>query len=271
MKEITVSESRDIMLNLLRDVADFCDANNLVYYLAYGTLIGAIRHKGFIPWDDDIDIMMPRPDYEKFIELYHKIGRFGISSPFIDKGCFFFYSKVYDDRTLKYEAGIDYNRYTPLGIDIDIFPLDGVPEETLRNKYIKDYLKLIRYGNLLRRARAPRSNSTSIKGRIAAFTINPICRFIGKDFFIKRIIDIATKYKYQSCDRVHVAFPMHENVGEQYEKRLFNNRIKMKFENDEYWIPEGYDEILTSYYGDYMQLPPIQERVTHHVNKICWK
>ena len=102
MQEISREDSKQLMLKILRDVADFCDNNNLVYYLAYGTLIGAIRHKGFIPWDDDIDIMMPRPDYEEFVRLYHKKGRYGISSPLVDDGCFLVYSKVYDQRTIKY-------------------------------------------------------------------------------------------------------------------------------------------------------------------------
>ena len=70
MKELTIEEHKKLALDILIDVADFCEKNGIRYFLAYGTLIGAIRHKGYIPWDDDIDIMIPRPDYDKFLKLY---------------------------------------------------------------------------------------------------------------------------------------------------------------------------------------------------------
>ncbi len=262
-------ESKKIMLDILDDVASFCDNNNIIYYLAYGTLIGAVRHKGFIPWDDDIDIMMPRPDYEKFVLLYHEKGKYAISTPLIDNGCFLVYSKVYDKRTAKYENGVDYNRYPVLGIDIDVFPLDGLPNNIGTRRIHKKLLSKI--GALIIRTIAPVIKHNTFRGKIAGNLLYPLCRSFGKDFFINMFIRFAKKYKYEDSDLVHVAFPLAVSKHESYSKSSFSQRTQVPFENCMFWAPEGYHEILTSYYGDYMVLPPKEKRCSHHVNKAYWK
>ena len=102
MKEITVADSRKLMVDILNDVTSFCDSHHLKYYLGYGTLIGAIRHKGFIPWDDDIDIQMPRQDYEEFICLYRQSGKYSLLTPY-DQECYFMWTKVYNPDTGEFE------------------------------------------------------------------------------------------------------------------------------------------------------------------------
>ena len=94
---------------------------------------------------------------------------------------------------------------------------------------------------------------------------------LGKDFFIKRIIRLAKKYSWEQSDYVHVVFLLVYSMNERYKKEHFLKRIKVDFEDKTFWIPEGYDAILREYYGDYMQLPPEEKRVTHHANKIFWK
>ncbi len=271
MKDISLTESKKIMLDILKEVASFCDENNIVYFLAYGTLLGAVRHKGYIPWDDDIDIMMPRPDYERFVELYHQKGKYAISSPLVDKGCFYVYSKVYDERTIKFESGIDYSRYPAIGIDIDVFPLDGILEDKKLKHYLLYSIVLYRIGRLIARTIAPKHIFPSIKNRIADLTINPFCRIIGKDFFIKYYIKVATYYTYESSDNIYVAFPSLESIQTKYAKHLFASRIKIPFEDGEFWAPKGYDEYLRGSYGDYMQLPPVEKQKTHHKNIIFWR
>lgn len=271
MKEITLSESKTIMLDILKEVAKFCDDNNIRYSLAYGTLLGAIRHKGFIPWDDDIDIMMPRPDYNRFVRLYHKNGNYAISSPLIDKGCFYVYSKIYDDRTLKYENGINYQHYPVLGIDIDVFPLDGVPNDLNNKTYL--LLSNIRYklGRQIALIVAPNCHQPSLKGKIINALITPVCRLIGKDFFIKKYIQLATHYPYEKSDYVHVSFPSIASIHLKHQKKNMEKRVKVWFEDSEYWAPACYDDYLKSMYDDYMQLPPKEKQQTHHSNKIYWK
>lgn len=265
------NEAKQIMLEILKEVASFCDKNGLLYYLAYGTLIGAIRHNGFIPWDDDIDIMMPRPDYEKFVELYHKNGKYSISSPLVDKGCFLIYSKVYDERTVKYEEGIDYNRFPALGIDIDVFPLDGIPCGAHFSQYIKDRDRFMKLGKLILRVITPRRSYPTLRSKLSSFILNPICKLIGKDFFIRKAIQLMSQYKYEESDYVHVAFHHKSSLNERYDKKDFSDRVKVTFEKELFWAPKGYDSVLKSFYGDYMQLPPISERQTHHRNNVYWR
>ncbi len=113
------------------DVDEFCRKNEITYFLAYGTLIGAVPHQGFIPWDDDIDIFVPRPDYDRFIQSYKptdpsKQYRVIDGS---DKRCKTVYAKVYDATTIKIESGCDYTSIQPIGVDIDVLPIDGLPED----------------------------------------------------------------------------------------------------------------------------------------------
>ena len=122
LRKIGSDDIKRISLDILIDVASFCERNNIRYYLACGTLLGAVRHKGFIPWDDDVDIMMPRPDFIRFMDLYES-DRFKGYWPSEGR---YYYGKVYDPKTIKYEKGYDYKKYQPLGVDVDIFPLDGM-------------------------------------------------------------------------------------------------------------------------------------------------
>lgn len=133
MRNISFEEMKKVELEILSFFADFCETHNLRYFLAYGTLIGAIRHKGFIPWDDDVDIQMPREDYDILISLFN-IGNdspYRLISPLEKQSCYTIV-KIIDTRTIKIENGI---KNDPLGIDIDIFPLDGIP--SVDKAYIK--------------------------------------------------------------------------------------------------------------------------------------
>lgn len=139
LRELTVEEHKKIALDILIEIAKFCDENKISYYLAYGTLVGAVRHKGFIPWDDDIDIQMPRNDYEKFVRRFnagHK--HLQVVSP-TDNAAKHTFAKVIDTRTVKVENGINYKDNEYLGIDVDVFPLDGQPDD--EKEYKKYYKK----------------------------------------------------------------------------------------------------------------------------------
>ena len=264
MKEITLEQSKEIMLDILKDVATFCDDNALTYYLTGGTLIGAIRHKGFIPWDDDIDIAMPRPDYEQFIELYKKKGHFAICAPF-DSNSWYVWTKVYDDRTVKYEGGVDYDRFEPLGIDIDVFPLDGQPDDNQFKEFEKDTNKRIKLHSCLHFAIAP-YKCLSLKGKIAGL----FCRVIGKDYFIKQYIISSKQRDFYNSEMVGFMTP-YSKTKHHHRKEIFAGKVKVRFEDTEFWAPIGYDEYLTNLYGDYMKLPPVEKQTTHHRNNVFWK
>ena len=135
MKEIYLEELRVIQLELLQQIADFCEKNNIKYFLAYGTLIGAIRHKGYIPWDDDIDIVMPRDDYDRFLELYNEAYPFSkVVDMYNTKHYGFAFAKVHDVRTIIYETQYAQDSF---GVFVDVFPIDGIKGESQIMNVIK--------------------------------------------------------------------------------------------------------------------------------------
>lgn len=263
MRAITRKESRKVMLDILDEVSAFCDNHGLTYFLSSGTLLGAIRHKGFIPWDDDIDIEMPRPDYEKFVLLYRNEGMYTISCP-LDKSSFLFHTKIYDPRTIKYESGIDYTLFEPLGIDIDIFVIDGQPD----NDHYEEFTKVVRKTRQLRNSfvRAVRPYSGGIIQRMITF----LSRLPGKNYYTKQFLKTVTKYPYESS--VYAA-PAGIYTGEKsrHRKAVYDEKFKVEFEGKEYWAPGLYDEYLRDSFDDYMQLPPLEQQKTHHKNNVFWK
>lgn len=262
MKKITEEENKRIMLNILKDVAEFCDKENLAYYLTGGTLIGAIRHKGFIPWDDDIDIAMPRPDYNKFISLYQEKGKYSLSTP-ADKGCFCVWAKVYDSKTLKFEDTVDYSRFKPLGVDIDIFPIDGQPAQY--EEFKKDTDRRMHFFSWLTLARL-QYKGQSFKRRLKIF----ISRCIGVNFFKRKYVESAEKLNFYNSEMVGVMDPF-SKTKHHHRKEIFAERVKVSFEDGMFWAPAGYDEYLTNIFGDYMKLPPVEKQVTHHRSNLFWK
>lgn len=265
MKEIPREESRKIMLDILIDIADFCDKNSVTYYLSSGTLIGAIRHQGFIPWDDDIDIEMPRPDYEKFIELYRENGKYAICAP-LEKNSIYFYAKVYDKQTIKYERGIDYTRFQPLGVDVDVFPIDGQPDENHFEDFVRQTEMRVKLFKMFSLAISTSQASVSFKGK----ALKMICRVISKNLFCRLYIKSASRYSFDDSSMVGFISP-YSKYSNRHRKEVFLDKVKVVFEGLEFYAPIGYDEYLRNIYGDYMQLPPVEQQQTHHTNNIYWR
>lgn len=264
-KKISREESKRIMIRILNDVVRFCDERGITYFLAYGTLLGAVRHKGFIPWDDDIDIMMPRPDYERFIVKYNESGTYSICNPF-DKDSVFVWSKVYDRNTLKIEATVDYSLVNPIGVDIDVFPLDGQPDDEHYEEFVKDTEYRLGIFNRLETCYHHLPKIYHVKSILRCLAH----RIIGKKHYIKQYIQSAKKYGFDDSTRVGYMNPYFP-YKDRYHKEIFEKKEKIEFEGNEYWAPAGYDEYLKCMYGDYMQLPPLEKRRTHHSNNIFWK
>ena len=266
MRELSLEEAKTVELNILLHVNEFCKKNNLRYFLAYGTLIGAVRHNGFIPWDDDIDISMPREDYNWLIENFNKMnpnGRYKLISPYSKKAKHSFV-KIVDTFTTKIESGVSYDD-DYLGVDVDVFPIDGQPDSALEfNKWFEKLQKIYRLHHYC--LMEPKG---SIKRRIGI----PIIRMLtgGKVALVKKADRLLARYPYDKSNYVGVIACLYINKGDRFKKECFDKSVEIDFEGQKLPIPAGYDEILTNIYGNYMELPPEEKRVTHHMNKMFVK
>lgn len=262
MKEITsLDELKSIELDIMKKIHAFCEKHGLTYYLAYGTMIGAIRHDGFIPWDDDIDIFMPREDYDKFLELFVREQdslKLAVvnhtTKPYLGRAM----SKVIDNRTRLIE--MEYKNDDEIGVFVDVFPLDGLPEGSLQKKIHMFKCKLL-------------SKIFYTKKEIKKKSVlDKLILLLSSPFNEKLIIDCLVKnmkkYKYSECKEVIVYAAHYYRI---MPKTMFAQKVLHPFEDAMFYIHNGYDELLRMIYGDYMQLPPEKDRIPHHIANIYWK
>lgn len=267
MKEIKIEELKAIQVNILKNVDAFCKEHNINYFLAYGSLLGAVRHKGYIPWDDDIDIIMLREDYDRFLsEFPHgESSEYNVRAG--DYGNFpYTYAKIEDSRTIMVETT---NYIDELGVNIDLFPYDNIPDDKeLGNAFIKriSHLNMI-YGLKRTKLTAHRSflkNCALLICHMALF-------FISNKRLIRRIIKESQRYKSQSTNYCGNLCMNHYGFKEYHPKSLFCKATEVSFEGYSFRSPADYDAYLTSIYGDYMKLPPEEKQVTHHSFNAYWK
>lgn len=266
-RRITDEENKAIQLSILKYFSDFCEKNHLRYFLGDGTLLGAIRHNGYIPWDDDIDVRMPRPDYERLIMVFNdQKSNYKLINP-RDKISRHFYVKIIDTRTIKIERRVKYHGEY-LGVDIDVFPIDGAPDDICEFEKMSAQL---------------RSYNKAFAYKKKGFIMSVLGR--GKDVLSRRyparfipfkscndILDITDniihRYPYDGSNyRCAVGIMDHF----RFPAILCEDAIEHQFEDGLFKIPSCYDELLRIQYGDYMELPPVSEQEPHHFYKIYWR
>lgn len=267
MKKLSIEEIQEVSVEILKKVADICEEQHLTYFLAYGTLIGAIRHHGYIPWDDDVDIMMPRPDYEKLLAYFRKNATSLMPLQMMNdetaKDYPYMISRVSDSR---YVLDVTNEKSYGIGIFIDIYPLDGLGNDR------ETALKLIDKGKnlsslifLSTRQYFHKGNTKTIVKtllKIPAFIYAKLCR---KKFFVKKSLQLAALNKYKDSKYVGcVIWPTYRE-REIFDKDLFTESIMVDFGKYKFRTPKRYDEVLTQIYHEYMQLPPEEDRVAHHL------
>lgn len=245
MKELTLDERKIALLEVLKKFHEICEENNLTYYLSGGTLLGAIRHKGFIPWDDDVDVWMPIEDLEKLNTLTFDGYYYWDCAK--DKKYPLTYGRFQKNGTLVKEGVCSFSSIE-LGINIDVFALyEG--EKRKIESISKEYHKLSRNYRL--------KSYVAIKGE------NPIKNAIKKilhfsKFYVnfnENALRLRNLLKRCSSSNNDCIFHAEEYAQFIFEKNYFKERTKCKFENLELYIPNGYHEILTTMYGDYMTPP----------------
>lgn len=274
MKLISLDEAKKIELDILIAFADFCDKTGLTYFLAYGSLIGAIRHKGFIPWDDDIDLNMKRADYDKLRATFNDAMK---DTPYklidiYDKESNYSYVKIVDTRTVKYEYRFN-NLNDSLGIDLDIFPLSGCPTDL--EEYRKWYKKLRRLYRRHFYKKMALSKMFDFKLKSFYHLFNMIrLGCLGSDVtkILKKAEKMHSDYLYEDCELVG-SFESYFGTKEgcRWKKEWFEDTVLVDFEGYKFKAPKNYHEVLTTYFGDYMTPPPKEQQVTHHKNNMFWK
>lgn len=258
MKKLTKKEIKEIDLKILLYFDSFCKKNKLRYYLSGGTLLGAIRHKGFIPWDDDIDVCMPRDDYEKLIKIYNNNGRFFLMSK-EKNGYVLPISKIIDKKTkIK-------NKFLPESIGnslwIDIIPIDGLPENT--KTICKIYKKISLYRLLLMLSLIKNYSSKNSFKKFFKVIIIYFSKLIGSKYWSDKIDNISRIYKYNSSKYVGAVGWGLYGIGECMKKSEFEKVVYVEFEGYKFPTFSCWDSYLKGLYKNYMELPPIEKRKTH--------
>lgn len=254
---------------ILKFIDRLCRENGLTYYLMYGSLIGAIREKGIIPWDDDVDIMMPRPDYDKLISLCNKNESKLAPFKLYENSIVSYYphpiARMSDQRyKVEFKNEKDYG----IGLFVDIYPLDGVGNS------MKAATSLVRKGYrnaslcfLTSRKRFGIDNTTSLLRLLVKMPAYIWANLMGNRHYIRKATALCKTYSYEDSIYVSgVAQPFREAGKENknvYLKEWFTP-IEVEFEDGHYMAPKGFDNILKMGYGDYMTPLPENQRQPHH-------
>lgn len=272
-EELTCREIQNVSLQILKAIAEICERQGYRYSLIYGTLIGAVRHHGFIPWDDDVDIMMPRPDYEELLKyLDAHISDFPYLKVFNCETCEdypYMITRISDER---YQIDVDNEKPYGMGVFIDIYPYDGLGKT--KKEALKFGLKGDRLSSLCFQATRNRfsiGTTKSILRIIIKFPVFLYAKMRGKNHYQKKLSNLAGLKNYEESEFVGCVVWLSGGERDIFPKAWFDETIKLKFEEYEFNVPKEYDKILKHIYGDYMQLPPEKDRMGHHYYKAYQK
>lgn len=255
MKKIELKELQELELDMLIKLDKFCKKNNINYFLGCGTLCGAVVREGFFPWDDDVDVLMPRKDYEKFIKLFKEMN---IKILTCEKKDYYYpYTKMVNTKTIAYECKNNINNY---GVFIDIFPIDGVPNELylILLKPIK-YLMMSQWGCYLDN----RNLLVKIIYKIISFITHPF----PKNFFAKILNNICKKHSLNCCKKAGITCH-YRFKKEIVDSEIFKQRDVLIFEGYKFYVPKNYKEYLKQLYGDYIKE---DNHVNHKHFRAYWK
>ena len=266
MKEIGIDELKQIQLDMLKDIHTFCVEHKIRYSLAFGTLLGAVRHKGYIPWDDDVDIMMPREDYNRFIRSYgnqkYRIADMSVNPDYVDP-----FAKVEDTRTVleEYEEGVP----SFFGVYIDVFPVDYIPDNLSERKSF--YRKKNLWNILYELKRIKVKEGRSFIKNLVLMVGHRLLFFISRRQLAHKMSELASKYQRQKTAYMGIVAVADSRIEEAVPSSCFEAYIELPFENINVMSIKNYDCYLSAAFGDYMQLPPEEKRVSHHVFKAYWR
>ena len=266
MQELTLQQIRQIELDLLIEFDKICNTNGYRYSLGGGTLLGAIRHKGFIPWDDDIDVMMPRPDYKQFINYCrNNATSFELITYNLVDGYYGLFAKISHPMTTLTDSVIklDYN----IGVNIDVFPIDGLGnsmEEAVKifksTEFERELLNAVLWKFFFR------SKTHSILLEPVRFILFLVSRLVNPKKLLNRVDKENLMHSFEKSLFAGCVCGSYREK-EIMTKETFEHYVDVEFENLKFKSIANYDEYLKKHYGNYMKLPPEEKRITHHTYK----
>lgn len=246
-RKLSIDEYKQLLLLVLDEIDYYCSKHKLIYFLDSGTLLGAVRHKGYIPWDDDIDLVMPRDDYEQFIANFTS-NICSVHSYINNSSYYYQYAKVCYNGTRVHEVVVP--EINGLGVNIDVFPLDGMPNKKILRRIHQDHLMIlgkIRTLIVIAQKNAPK----------------PIKKCLRWKWIVRRIDCLGKKYdmyKCIYCGNIVASTVRHKEIP----VNCFKSAELLEFEGRWYPAPIGYNTYLACLYGNYMCLPPEEKRVIQH-------
>ena len=261
MKELQLSEIRKIQVAILRHFDSFCNQNQIRYFLCNGTLLGAVKYKGYIPWDDDIDVFLPRADYERFIRLYHAQNEnsvYQLRAFELEQKYFLPFAKLMDTQTRLIEKNV---ADVGLGVNIDVFPIDNFGDTI--DEAVKTYHRMKRLRRKLALAKLNDYSSTSFVKRMGKILLSTCHKIVGAEYYCKKIIGLAVGKDGETSYQGNCVWGFY-GPGEAIAKELFDETVMVEFEGEFYPAPIGYDTYLRGLYGEYEKDPPKEKQVTHH-------
>ncbi len=260
MKEMSVKDIQMVSLDIMKDVHNFCVENNIKYTLQGGTLLGAIRHNGFIPWDDDIDIAMPRPDYERFCRTFTSQKGYRLVCYQNDES-FLMFARVCEMEKTCVKSVVPWTKIAT-GVFIDIFPLDGAEDN--RETAALRMKKIRRIFHRTLRARGSFLKWSEAKGIVAKLKliVKRIVYYRSNAF---NVYDRLCKEIPYGSTNHYCNFAYQEYAMKEYHRTaVLEECVLQKFEDCSFYMMKGYDEALHEKFGDYMKLPPLEKRVSKH-------
>ena len=261
-EDLSLRDAQMLMVDILKEVHNICERHGLKYFLDAGTLLGAARHKGFIPWDDDMDIGMIREDYEKFIEIAkNELPEHLFLQTFETDDKYDIYQvpcKIRYNGTILIEKGIAENEDMHNGVYIDVFPYDSLPKK----KFVYKIQRTLSYNILKSFVRIrEKPKKLSMKNRIT-FTFYSIVRAMFPYKIRKKFFDFLVSWN--DVNSPYMGYGLDTIWSEYvYKKTDYYELKKLEFEGNYFYAPKNYDAILTQLYGDYMTLPKEEDRQWH--------
>lgn len=259
MRKLEIAEIKKIQLEILKVIDSYCLANSIKYSIAYGTLIGALRHKGYIPWDDDIDIIMMRNDYDKFLKEFNFFDlRYAVVSTESHPQYYAPYANVYMTNTILEE---DNNHWVRMGIKIDIFPIDHVPDNKYFRKFLFSLATVLKY---LVGFRNEKSNKGKGKAHFICASVSKL--LLGNSnpsLFLSNLARWSNK-KFKKSNSINNLVWCAAGERATFSVSDFKMVKRFQFEDSMFNVLNGYHTFLSNHYGNYMQLPPVEKRRSNH-------